>query len=77
LATYDRAIIIVETDLDHLIEWRYRSAVSPACLVGSFGSFWARWGVPTIFAGSTRNAEILARTLLLKAAKHPGAAKVA
>lgn len=72
LAGYDRAVIIVEGELGAVIEWRYRSRVSPACLVGSFASFFARYGVATIFAGSRRNAGILARAFLLKAAKHLG-----
>ncbi len=77
LATYERACIIVEGDLEEIIEWRYRSKVSPACLVGSCASFWARHRITTVFAGSVRNAEILARAFLVKAEKHLGVASAA
>ncbi|NUP10878.1 MAG: hypothetical protein HOW73_32945 [Polyangiaceae bacterium] len=70
LADYERAIIIVEGDLEDVIAGRYRSKVPPQCLVGSFGSFFAQWGIATVFAGSVRNAQILARSFLVKAAKY-------
>jgi DNA excision repair protein ERCC-4 len=70
LATYDRAAIVIEGDLESIIEWKYRSSVSPAALVGSFASIWARYGVPVVFAGSRRNAQILVGRMLAKAAKH-------
>lgn len=70
LAAFKRALIVVEGDLGDIIDWKYRSQVSPAALVGSFGSFWARWGISTAFVGNRRNAEILARVFLTKAAKH-------
>lgn len=70
LAAFERAAIVVEADMDHIIEWRYRSAVSPKAIVGSLGSFFGRYGVPTIFAGSRRNAQIIALSMLTKCAKH-------
>lgn len=70
LSSYQRALILVEGDLSTIIEGRYRSQVRPQSLVGSFGSFFGRWGIATCFAGNARNAEILARAFLVKAAKH-------
>lgn len=72
LATYPRAAIIIETDLQRIIEWEYRSRVSPLAIVNSLASFSARFNVPTLFAGSRRNAEFLALSLLLKWWKYHG-----
>jgi DNA excision repair protein ERCC-4 len=72
LATYERALILVEGDLSEIVEARYRSQVPPQCLVGSFASFFARWGIATVFAGNRRNAQIMARAFLTKCSKHLG-----
>jgi hypothetical protein len=55
---------------EDVISWRYRSTVSPKAIVNSLASFHARFGVPTVWAGSRRNAEIIAEAFLVKAAKH-------
>lgn len=70
LRLYPRAVIFVEGDLESIIRAQYRSRVSPAALVGSFGSFFGRWGISTVFCGSAFNAAILAKVYLLKAHKH-------
>jgi ERCC4-type nuclease len=70
LAAYDRAVIIVEGDLESIIRWTYKGTTNPSALVGSFASWFARYNVATIFAGNAFNAAILARRFLEKAAKH-------
>jgi DNA excision repair protein ERCC-4 len=77
LASYERALILVEGDLSDVIEGRYRSTVRPQCIVGSFASFFARWGVTTVFVGNRRNAQIMARAFLQKCAKHLGSTEAA
>lgn len=72
LGGYERACIICEGSLRDIIEWRYRSRVSPRALLNSLASFWARHNVATMFAGSRRDAEHLARAYLDKAWKHLG-----
>lgn len=72
LTTYERAVIVVEESFDYFVSARYRNAVPPQCIVGSVASFFARYGVATVFAGSRRNAQILTATFLIKAAKHLG-----
>ena len=72
LSEMRRACIVVEGDLESVIDWRYRSNVSPKAIVNSLASFHARFGVPTVFAGSARNAAIVVEAFLLKAAKHLG-----
>jgi DNA excision repair protein ERCC-4 len=72
LAGYERAVIIVEGTIDELIAGLYRSKLRPSSVVGSIGSIFARWGVPTITCGSRENAEVIARAILVKCAKHLG-----
>lgn len=66
LSTFERAVIIVEAHLDDIMGGMYRSAVRPAVIVGSVGSIFARFNIPTLFAGNRGNAEYLARVFLVK-----------
>lgn len=77
LADMKRAIIVVEGDLEAVVAWRYRSNVSPKAIVGSLASFNARFGVPTVWCGSPRNAAIITEAFLTKAHKHLSAARAA
>lgn len=71
LATYDRAVIVVEAPLGAVIERRYRySQVSPSAIIGSIASIEARHGISTIWAGSAVYAAHLADAILAKWAKH-------
>lgn len=70
LATYARALIIVECHQDDLLDGAYRPDVKPAAIVGSISSIHARWGISTMFFGSRTNAQWQARVWLSKCAKH-------
>lgn len=71
LASYERALIIVEASFDELVSGlTFRSQMRPAALVGSIGSIFARWGVATVVAGSRENAQRIALAVLRKCAKH-------
>jgi ERCC4-type nuclease len=70
LATYERKVIVVEGALGTLVDGLYRSTVSPNALLGSLGSFFARWDIATIFAGNARCGAALAGAYLRKCAKH-------
>ena len=71
LAAMRRAFIVVEGDLGSVVEWRYRSTVSPKALVASLASFHARFGIPTLWAGNARNAANRDRILSLEVREAP------
>lgn len=55
LASYERALIVVEAHLDTILRGAYRSSVTPQAIVGSVASIHSRWGVATVFIGGLKN----------------------
>ena len=70
LASFARAVIVVEANLEDVLAGDYRSAVTPKALRGSIASIQARWGVSTQFIGNREQAEEFATTWLVKCWKH-------
>jgi hypothetical protein len=80
LKRYELAAIIVEglpsAYGETILSWRdvlagnYDSGIDPGSVLGTIGSFWGKSRVWTFFGESRQGAELAARSLLLKGAKH-------
>lgn len=66
LSPYEYSLILVEGSFSDLMNGAYYGAANPQSIVSSIAAVHARYRVPTIFAGTRRNAEIMAKTWLLR-----------
>lgn len=63
---YDLFVIVVEASMDDVAQHRYRSKMLPASVLQSLFTYQARYGVPTLWAGSREGAAYAVKSLLEK-----------
>lgn len=63
---YDLFAIVVECSMQDMGEHRYRSKALPHALLQTLFAYQARFGVPTIWAGSPQGAAYAVHSLLSK-----------
>lgn len=66
LSEFQLRAIVVEASLDDVLARVYRSRIRPTCVVGTVVALHADLGVPTIWAGSARNAAQIVERLLVR-----------
>lgn len=66
LATFHRAIIVVEGDYTDVADGLYRGAARPTSLIASIASIHSRYGIATLFAGNRTRATHFVRVWLSK-----------
>lgn len=63
---YDLFVIVVEASMDDVVQHRYRSRMLPASVLQSLFTYQARYGVPTLWAGSREGAAYAVKSQLEK-----------
>jgi len=63
---YDLFIIVVEASMDDVAQHRYRSKMLAASVLQSLFTYQARYGAPTLWAGSREGAAYAVKSLLEK-----------
>jgi hypothetical protein len=66
LSGFQLRAIVVEAAFDDVLAGVYRSRVRPTCVVGTLVALHADYGIPTIWAGSARNAAQVVERLLVR-----------
>ncbi len=64
LRGYPCRALVIEATLQDITDHRYRSATSPASVVGSLAAWSTRYGVPVWFAGDPAGAALIVATIL-------------
>jgi DNA excision repair protein ERCC-4 len=63
---YETKAIVVEASVDDVLAHTYRSNTAPQSVIGTTIAIWVDYGVPTIWAGDTRNAANMVERLFAR-----------